>query len=293
VTTVTAWSADSPPPLPEGEATRAELPFDIIDDLVRRSGWRAWAACWSKVCSRYRRENWLWECLSSGEDVAVVVPDDAPSINIAIARASEKRGGSRARPLVLVRPGSYREAVRITADVSICGLGTSGSAIITAPGWEPALSWGGFKVAATQASRSFQLEASSAGAWSEVCGLALVQRNQSQQVAVYCTFGAPSLVACIIHGSVHVAGEAARPSFHRCTIQQSRSHGMSFVDRAQGVVQSCRILGNRLMAIRVSANAGPRITDSVLMDNGVDAVSCLPVCAVEDEDDVDFDEFED
>ena len=38
------------------------------------------------------------------------------------------------RAVVLVKPGIYREAVRMTADVSLCALGARGSAIVRAPG---------------------------------------------------------------------------------------------------------------------------------------------------------------
>ena len=180
-----------PPPSPSSSLeSELHLPLELLDELVRLCGWRAWGTVWSKVCKRYRSVEQLMDCRRSGTslDVVVIVPDDAHGVNAGIALAAERSHSSNMkgkRPAVLVRPGHYREAVRVTADVALCALGKRGSAAIYAPGWEPALAWGGFKVGATSASGTngsseFRLQASSAGAASEVCGFALVQRNQAQ-----------------------------------------------------------------------------------------------------------------
>lgn len=196
----------------------------------------------------------------------VLVPDDAQTINQGIARANELDG------VVLVRPGRYREAIRMTANVSVCGLGARGAVVIAAPGWEPALGWGGFQVGATKA-RGFALLASSAGAHSQVCGLQLIQRNQSQQTAVYCTFGTPTVAHCDIHGSVYVAGGAACPTFQDCLVTSSRSTGFSFVDHARGTVHDCRVLGNRLQAIAVATTARPVFNNTQCHGNGCDDIT--------------------
>ena len=187
----------SAPTADEAVSTIVELPFDILDDFVRfRPHLRQivrWGRSWSKVCRRYHPLEW-WRCEGEPKDSAhiVVVPDDARSIETAIAQASH-RAETGQRAVVLVRPGSYHEATRVTADISVCALGPRGGATIHAPGWEPALAWGGFKVGVTQMGNG-QCDSRScvtAGATSDVCGLSLVQRNQSQMTAVYCTFGNP------------------------------------------------------------------------------------------------------
>lgn len=195
---------------------RVVLPDEVLDAIVRFSGWRDCGRLWSKVCRRYAAAHFLEELARAqlGPSL-VVVPDDTSSINAAIALSTQhgRRGGHRAG-VVLVRPGVYRESVRITADVALLALGGRGSVTVHPRGWEPALAWGGFKVGATTA-LGVTIDAASAGACSEVCGFALVQKNQLQQVAVYCTFGAPIIAYCDIVGTIHVAGrEFARPS-HR------------------------------------------------------------------------------
>ena len=192
------------------------------------------------------------------------MPDQVPTINLGIARASDRRGG-----VVLVRPGTYREGIRVTADVAVLGLGQRGAAKVIAPGWEPALQWGGFKVASTKIGGT-SLAATSAGAAAELCGLSFVQRNEAQQVGVYCTFGAPRVAHCDVHGSVFVAGRAASPRFEDCLVTRSRGAGFTFVDHAGGELVGCRILGNHLAAISAATTSKGKLLlrDLELQGNG-------------------------
>ena len=167
----------------------------------------------------------------------------------------------------------------MTANISLCGLGNKADVNVVAPGWEPALGWGGFQVGSTKlhfgsaSSNTLQLKATSAGAQSQICGITLVQRNQLQQTAIYCTFGTPLVAHCDIVGSVYVAGGAARPCFEECLVTQSRGFGFTFVDHAGGRVARCRIVDNKLGAIEVDSTAQPTVTDdSAFRGNGVDAI---------------------
>ena len=257
----------------EASSTFVELPFDILDDFVRLGGWRRWGQTWSKVCKRYHPLEW-WRREGEPNDNAqiVVVPDDATSIKTAIARASHHAETGQ-RAVVLVRPGIYREAIRVTADISVCALGPRGGATIHAPGWEPALAWGGFKVGVTHMGR-VTLKAASAGASSDVCGLSLVQRNQSQMTAVYCTFGSPVIAHCDIVGSVRIAGRAASPVLLDCHVSQSRSVGLDFMDHASGKLDKCSVRDNRLAAVRLARTATPSVSveSNVFLGNGYDGI---------------------
>ena len=96
--------------------------------------------------------------------------------------------------------------------------------------------WGGFKVQQTS-HRGVTLDASSAGAASDVSGFCFEQRNQQQQVCVYITFGSPTIANCEIIGTVHVAGRAASPTIDSCDVRDSRSVGIDFRDHAGGRVR--------------------------------------------------------
>ena len=69
----------------------------------------------------------------------MLVPDGAPTINAAINAAGHDG-------VVLVRPGLYSESVRVTRDLTLCGLGPLGSVVVQPPGWEAAFVWGGYSV---------------------------------------------------------------------------------------------------------------------------------------------------
>ena len=275
-------------------AAPLELPLELVDELVRLGGWRTWGLVWSKVCRRYRPiEWWLREGAPSDQSAHIVVVGPADmrrggSINAGIARAArEATGGCRA--VVLVRPGTYNEAIRMTADVSLCSLGPRGSAVVHATGWEPALAWGGYKVGKTTlAGTSVSLDAASAGAESEVCGLRLVQRNQQQQVCVYITFGSPTISQLDIVGSVLVAGRAAAPTITSCHISNSRSVGIDFKDHATGMVECCRIEHNRLAAVRIAASAAPTVSSANLFSGNL--IDGTQRC--DGDGDEDLDEFE-
>ena len=47
-----------------------------------------------------------------------------------------------------MRAGTYVESVRVTKDVTICGLG---AVTVVPPGWEAAFVWGGYSVGRTRA----------------------------------------------------------------------------------------------------------------------------------------------
>lgn len=227
------------------EAAERELPLELLDDIARRGGWREWARVWHKVCKRFSLR-WLRD----GMPDAVLVPDEAPTINAAI---------SIGRGIVIVRPGLYRESVRVTNDVVLLGLGVPGSAKVQPPGWEPAIVWGGFKAGKVSASggsgQQLDLRAVSGGSRAEVHGLGFAQRNQLAQTAVYITVGEPLLAHCDIAGTVHVAGRASTPVVARCRVHSSRSCGVRIVDHASSVLRDCYVFDNQLAAVCVSSNA--------------------------------------
>ena len=253
----------------------------------------AWLSGWSKCNAHFRRVEWLLQPPPHLTDLAeagiVLVPDMAPTINQAISSAKH------AHDLILVRPGTYQESVRVTRDVTLCGLGAPGATVIRSEGWEPALVLGGFTVGKASMGSS-SLAAASAGGAASVHNLSLAMRNQQQSVAVYCTSGHQTVTHCDIHGTVRVSGRAANPAFLSCRIVGSRSCGLRACDHASGRVVGCELLRNRLAAIFVSSCAVTTFGYNTYEGNGVDALqraddgddfdddaSCLPSPGESDE----------
>ena len=116
--------------------------------------------------------------------------------------------------MVLVRPGLYSESVRVTRDLTLCGLGPRGSVVVQPPGWEAAFVWGGYSVGQAMVGSTVH-QAASAGAHARVRNVAVRLRNQQQQTAIYITSGAPSISDCDIQGTVLVAGPRCAPTISR------------------------------------------------------------------------------
>lgn len=244
-----------------------DMPTELIDAIARYGGWRAWATCWSRTCKRFDLD-WLLQDPRVRHRVTLV-PDEAATINAGIAANTD---------LVLVRPGVYVESVRVTTNVAILGLGAVGAACVRAPGWEPALVWGGFKAGSISATAGrhgarVSIDAASGGADAEIHGLAFEQRNQQQQTAVYITVGQPLIANCQVRGTVHVAGGGAAPRITKCDILGSRSCGVRYLDHSNGLLADCSVARCKLAAVRLAANVGhPTICENRYADNGHDGV---------------------
>tara|TARA_B110001452_G_scaffold264600_1_gene267854 strand:+ start:891 stop:1826 length:936 start_codon:yes stop_codon:yes gene_type:complete len=238
-----------------------DMPLELLDLIVLAGGWRGWftwravSRRWSELPEPFRRH-------------VCVVPDDQVTIvrGISNAPANEGCGG----PVVLVRPGTYTESVRMLRDVTLVGLG---EVVVRSPGWESALNWGGYTVRGVKLFDQFELQASNAGAGARVHNLTLCQRNQRQATAVYCTWGTPLLTHCRIEGTVHVAGRGAAPTVRHCSIEGSRGAGLRVVDYAGGRYEHLRISGCRTAAAHVSLNARLDAFDhNTFVGNGFDGV---------------------
>eukprot|EP00965_Chrysotila_dentata_P156674 5176466-Pleurochrysis_carterae.AAC.3 len=116
------------PPAVETSTSRAtvELPEDILDAIVLRTGWREYFRLWRLVCRRYEKIDWFLR-----RRFVTVVPDTHSSLNSAISNASTIDG----EKLVLVRPGVYLESVRMTREVTLVGLGSRNKVVIQVRLW--------------------------------------------------------------------------------------------------------------------------------------------------------------
>ncbi len=213
------------------------LPLELLDIIAQVHHFRSWRVL------KY------FQVLEH----AVLVPDGAPTINAAINKA--EHGG-----VVLVRAGTYVESVRVTKDVTICGLG---EVTVVPPGWEAAFVWGGYSVGRTRAGDEV-LTAASAGAHARVCHIAVRLRNQQQQTAIYLSGGSPTLDSCDIQGTVVAAGPRTKPTLANCVISGSRGFGVKVDDRATPVLRDVSISCCRLSAIGVGLAGNLPTVEGVL-----------------------------
>mmetsp|Transcript_49322 Transcript_49322/g.81893 ORF Transcript_49322/g.81893 Transcript_49322/m.81893 type:complete len:290 (-) Transcript_49322:86-955(-) len=251
------------------------LPDELVNAIVLIGGWRSWCS-WRAVSRRYLPIEWLMERVP-----VMVVPDVQPTINSGISHAWESNGSER---VCFVRPGQYRESIRLTQNVVLIGLGI---VRCCPPGWEPALVWGGFTAGAAVAGK-LVYERLAAGESAVVHNLRLELRNMQQQTAVYITWGTPLITHCHIGGTVHVAGAGSMPTIRRCVIEGSRSCGIRIIDHARLCLEGCTVRNNRGAAIRVGRTTPPSLCSNgfhgvTFEGNGIDGVS------LEENDDTEYD----
>ena len=237
-----ASTATAEPPASAAEPSHGTeielvLPLELLDIIAQVHHFRSW-----RVLKYYQLlEN------------AVLVPDGAPTINAAINKA--EHGG-----VVLVRAGTYVESVRVTKDVTICGLG---EVTVVPPGWEAAFVWGGYSVGRTRAGDEV-LTAASAGAHARVCHIAVRLRNQQQQTAIYLSGGSPTLDSCDIQGTVVAAGPRTKPTLTNCVISGSRGFGIKVEDRAMPHLSRVSISGCRRSAMGIGSTGNIPMIDDML-----------------------------
>eukprot|EP00241_Pyramimonas_parkeae_P022433 CAMPEP_0114295916 /NCGR_PEP_ID=MMETSP0059-20121206/11027_1 /TAXON_ID=36894 /ORGANISM="Pyramimonas parkeae, Strain CCMP726" /LENGTH=212 /DNA_ID=CAMNT_0001418017 /DNA_START=189 /DNA_END=828 /DNA_ORIENTATION=- len=129
-----------------------------------------WARTWRCVC---RRTNSLvWYRDNVREDFIVVPSILAPTVQRGVllsARSNQK--------VLLLKPGIYREGVRITHNVLVVGLGHAGAAVVETAGWEAALTFAGLGAASCT---YMGVDGTSTGEKATICNLTLQCRNQQQ-----------------------------------------------------------------------------------------------------------------
>lgn len=231
------------------------LPADVVDGIALRSAptWLEWARTWRCVCTRYRSPDWF---VKLGNGPTVVTPsadadddDDASvrkhtSVHAAAMHATSamaKRGGSG---VVLVKPGVYRESLRITGAVLVMGGGLEHGAVLEGSGWEPALTFAGLGAAARHGHDVVHLDTSGTGERCCVMNLTFRNRNELNSTAVLIARGAPLLDRVTVNGCVWVGGEAS-PVLRDVRCCGSKGVGVRVTDRGSIRLRECALTNNR------------------------------------------------
>mmetsp|Transcript_49153 Transcript_49153/g.93891 ORF Transcript_49153/g.93891 Transcript_49153/m.93891 type:complete len:332 (+) Transcript_49153:123-1118(+) len=218
-----------------------------------------WARTWRCVC---RRTNSLvWYRDNVREDFIVVPSILAPTVQRGVllsARSNQK--------VLLLKPGIYREGVRITHNVLVVGLGHAGAAVVETAGWEAALTFAGLGAASCT---YMGVDGTSTGEKATICNLTLQCRNQQQAYCAVVVRGRPTFKRCTFLGSVQVSGAHTRPTLSHCRIHGSRSCGLKITDHAAALVLDNHISANQRQGVLVERHAAPVIKRNWFEDNGL------------------------
>jgi len=215
------------------------------------------------ACCRQFSRSWYFGLFPR----SVVVPDDAPSINAAInrlglARAPPKlhagaRGQGHGRGLVLIRPGTYAESVRVTQNCCLLGCGRRGQVVVEAPGWESALVFSGLGV------RGF-------GSGEDACVANVTFRCRNELMrgrCVYIVLGQPLLERCDIQGGVQIAGHHTAPCFHHCRVRASWGSGLHWSDYSHGCLRESLVVQNRRHGVLADHGSRPELVANRVSEN--------------------------
>jgi hypothetical protein len=159
---------------------------------------------------------------------------------------------------IFVRPGIYRESVRLEKAVEIRGDGAREHIIIE-----------------SAHGNCLRLEAGDAGGAALVSGLTLVgvaHGAGKKYFAVCVSRGALTLEDCIVASDslacVAAQGESATLDLRGCRIVRGASDGVLFSDGAGGTLQDCEIAGHARHGLHIKKSAAPLARRCTLSANG-------------------------
>lgn len=167
---------------------------------------------------------------------------DHQTLNAAIANAT-------VGALIVVRPGVYAEAIRISKDVTIFGDGDHTRVVLVSEG----------PVTVT-------LEAGRA----VIRNMTLRTSGTSAQGVVLVTTGAPVLADCDISSAtgagIFLQGPTSNPMIVRCTIHDCRGSGFLVTDQAKGTIEDCVVYGNGLSGFQIREGGNPSVRACLIRD---------------------------
>ena len=154
--------------------------------------------------------------------------------------------GARPQDTIVLRPGTYKEAVEIDRDVRITGEGGRSKVIVEAASGE----------------QVFEFTAGSA----TLTGLTIrVVGTGTGWGAIAVTGGKPVIEDCDLTSSagpaVYILGAGANPTIRNCTMRNSQGPGVNVFDQGQGTIEKCVISGNAFSGVEIKTGGNPVIRD--------------------------------
>ncbi|CAE8593408.1 unnamed protein product [Polarella glacialis] len=197
---------------------------------------------------------------------SVTVPDDVSSLNEAINRLA-RSAESGARGLLIVRPGTYQESVRVTQNCHILGLGRRDRIVVEAPGWESALVSAGLG-AKSLVPRELGWAGLSTGEDACVENLTLRCRNENMRGrCVYLVMGRIHLLRCCVEGGVVVSGYSTEPRLTECCIRGARGSGLHLTDHCRAMLHGNHVHSHGRHGILIDRHARPQIAHNEVHQN--------------------------
>ena len=162
---------------------------------------------------------------------------------------------ARPEDTIVLRPGTYKEAVEIDRDVRIVGEGGRSKVIVEAASGEDVFTFTAGSATLTGMTIRYTGPKDSAG------GIG----------AISVTGGKPVIEDCDLTTSagtaVYIFGARANPTFRNCTMRNSQGPGVNVYDQGQGTIEKCVISGNALVGVQIKTGGNPVVRDCEIRDN--------------------------
>eukprot|EP00931_Biecheleriopsis_adriatica_P033525 TRINITY_DN19456_c0_g1_i2.p1 TRINITY_DN19456_c0_g1~~TRINITY_DN19456_c0_g1_i2.p1 ORF type:complete len:332 (+),score=37.24 TRINITY_DN19456_c0_g1_i2:54-998(+) len=198
---------------------------------------------------------------------SITVPDEEASLNQAINKLGKFGCHAGAKGLVLIRPGTYRESVRITQNCHLLGMGPHGSIIVEAPGWESALVSSGLGGAAVP--KFLRMENLTTGEDSCIENLTFRCRNEHMRGrCVYIVMGSLHLLRCSVEGGVKISGHCTQPRLTECRVRSARGCGLHLTDHCKASLHRNHVGRNGRHGVLIDRHALPEISQNHFVRNG-------------------------
>ena len=165
---------------------------------------------------------------------------------------------AKAGETIVVRPGTYRESLKIKSDVRIVGEGGRSKVIVESAGL-PVFSFTAGSATLT-------------GLTIRIVGTGIVINGQHYRGwgAINVEGGTPVIEDCDLTSSagpaVHISGAGANPVIRNCTIRDSLGHGV-VVGEGQGTIEKCVIRDNTGAGVWIGDGGNPAVRDCEIRDN--------------------------
>ena len=161
---------------------------------------------------------------------------------------------ARPQDTIVIRPGTYKETLRLSQYVKIVGEGGRSKVIIEGENGNPAIIIFSGK--------------------SEISGVSIkyagTEKTDSAIGAISIRGGTPLIEDCDLTSSagsaIFIIGNSSIPVIRNCSIHNCRDYGVYFYEAGKGIVEGCQLYGNLSSGIVISEEVNPEIRDCDIRD---------------------------
>ena len=170
---------------------------------------------------------------------------------------------ARQEDTIVLRPGTYKEAVEIDRDVRIVGEGGRSKVIVEAASGEGVFTFTAGSATLTGMTIRYTGPKDPGG------GIGAISVQGGKPVIEDCDLTSSAGAA------VYISGAGANPVIRNCTMRNSQGPGVNVFDQGQGTIEKCVISGNANAGVQIKTGGNPTVRDCEIRDGKQSGVFVL------------------